>query len=133
MRYFVILVLAFASAACGSNSGLQVDREDAQRVHLFDLKARCAEIGRRHWQAEWAEGLTGDLPAAPQFNYDRTLNTCVMLAGRLNFSMKSEERVIVDLLTNVELAKYARFDGHSAGLSSVEFDQRVAQFWPVPK
>lgn len=122
------MIVCFSLSLAGCTPSQELQRADDSR--LFDMKVRCADVGRKQHDEAWSSARTGEIPASPQFNYERSSNTCVMLSGYDNPSDKIHVRYIVDLLTNVELARHARFDGDQLALSAEEFQRRVDQFWP---
>ncbi len=103
---------------------LQEDRaakNEAVIAREFDVKLKCAELGRRY-SNEWARGLSGS-ELASRFKYNVKSNTCFWSGGSINQGIFL--RFLVDLLTNEEIAHHNSALGKMSGHEndSAKFEQ----------
>ena len=82
-----------------------VVRQTERPRELFELKVKCAELGRRY-MSEHIQGTraNGWFPLHSRFAYNSNLNTCIFRGGSIITG--SSNHFIVDLITNEELAGY---------------------------
>jgi hypothetical protein len=87
------------------NKGNGTEPAQLSRGELFDIKMRCAEIGRR-FHAELARDLDPkQLPMAPRFAYNAEMNTCLYNCGILGRDLPTHH-FIIDLATEETLAEF---------------------------
>lgn len=77
MRSMMIAVAAvILMAGCDVRASDERKARDA-KTHLFEMKRKCAEDGRKWFERKEAKGYVVFMKAAPIYGYSARLNTCL--------------------------------------------------------